>query len=84
MTADKTASRRIITGMVIGGAIGFVFGFLVGMLASPPFPGITSTSFDVQGFIYLTWVGFGIMWGIVGLLVGLVLDLRKLRADKNK
>ena len=84
MTADKTASRRIVTRMVIGGAIGFVCGCLMGMMVSPPFSGITSTSSDVQGFTYLTWVGFGIMWGIVGLLVGLLLDFRKLKAEKNK
>ena len=48
VTADKTASRKIITRMVIGGAIGFVLGFLMGMLVSPPFSGITSTSFAVQ------------------------------------
>ena len=84
MTADKTASRRILTRMVIGGAIGFVFGFLVGMLVSPPFSGITSTSYGVQGFTYLTWVGFGVIWGVVGTLVGMVLDFRKLKAEKNK
>ena len=81
MTADKTVSKRIVTKMVIGGAIGFVCGFLMGMLVSPPFSGITTTPFDVQGFTYLTWVGFGVMWGVVGILVGLVLDFRRLRKE---
>ena len=70
MTEDKTASRRILTRMVIGGAIGFVSGFLVGMLVNPPFSGMTSSSADVQGLTYFTWVGFGVMWGVVGSLAG--------------
>jgi gas vesicle protein len=82
-TEDKTESERVFTRMLIGGAVGFVFGFSVGMLLNPPFSGMTETSSDVQGLIYFTWFGLGVIGGVLGTLAGLV-DFRKLRSEKHK
>jgi hypothetical protein len=83
MTKEKTESVRVFTRMLVGGAIGFVFGFFAGMLVNPPFSGMTATSSDVQGLIYFTWFGLGVIGGVIGTILG-VIDFRKLRAEKNK
>ncbi len=69
--------------MMIRGTFGFVIGFFVGMLVNPPFSGMTQTSSDVQGLVYFSWFGFGVVGGIIGTIVGLI-DFRKFRQRKNK
>ena len=83
MTQDRTNSERTFTKMLIGGAVGFVLGFLIKMLVNPPFSGITKTSSDVQGLIYFTWFGLGVVGGVLGTLAGLV-DIQKLRGNNHK
>jgi gas vesicle protein len=83
MTENKAGSQKVFTRMLIGGTVGFVVGFLVGLLINPPFSGMTTTSSDVQGLIYFSWFGLGVVGGVIGSVAGLI-DFRKLRAEGNK
>ena len=52
---------------------GAVIGWLAGMVISPPFKGITTTSSDVQGLVYFSWLmssGVGMVLGAFAGLIG--------------
>ena len=59
--------RRVAKRLCFGGVIGWI----TGMFINPPFKGITTTSSDVQGLVYFSWL----MSSGVGMVLGAFAEL---------
>lgn len=66
---DKNKPIKAL-GFWFGPPIGFLCGFFIGVYVSPPFEGIWESSADVKGLTVISWVVFGFMFALLGLVVG--------------
>jgi len=68
-TEESIVLRRVAKRLCYGAVIGW----LAGMAITPPFKGITTTSSDVQGLVYFSWLmssGVGMVIGAIAGLIG--------------
>ena len=62
---------------------GAVIGWLAGMFISPPFKGITTTSSDVQGLVYFSWLMSSGVGMVLGAFAGLISRRNSTGAQKT-
>ena len=67
-------------------AFGALIGVVIGLMWNPPFKGITTTSNDVQGLTYFSWLmaaGVGMIFGAFAGLLGMQQHQEQNRTERT-